>query len=424
MAFAAGAVAAYMLIRKAITVVITAIKEWVNLAKVQELAEINLASALKAAGEYTDELNKKYQDFASGIQDVTKYGDEQVLTLMALMKNLGVTTDKLEEAAKMTIGLATATGRGADSMGMYVALAMQGEFTMLRRYIPALRSTTDATEQLKIITDFAARGFQVAQDQTDSFAIGLQQIINLWNDLKEKLGDFIIKNQLVLDLMRQTKERLIEANEQLSIWYKNNEALINQKTVEVIDTIATAIRNLTAVMKALYKMKDVIKEVFFALPGIKELSIAYAALSKVTEIKGLTGVIRMPIIKPEVSPFDWEQYLSVIKKVIISMDDYIKSAKELAAIEYAPPFDWEKLIPTETQVDTMEAYVKMAKELALIEYAPPFDWEQWIPAGEIIEGAEDTKKIRVTNLWKIINISLSESMIPPLMFSMIYFLGL
>lgn len=292
LALSAAAVVAIAAIGMAVKRIISTIKEWVNLAKVQELAEINLAAALKASGEYTDALNMKYQAFASSIQNVTKYGDEQVLTLMALMKNLGVTTDKVEEATKMAIGLATATGRGVDSMAMYVALAQQGEFTMLRRYIPALRSTTDATEQMKIITEFAARGFKVAQEQTASFAIGLVQLTNLWSDLKEKLGDFIIKNELVLDLMRKTKEYLIKANEQLSEWYKNNQALINQKTHEIIEALATAVRNVTAAMRALYSMRHVFKEIFFVIPGIKELKLLYEAISKLTEPEWDVRILR------------------------------------------------------------------------------------------------------------------------------------
>ena len=252
-AFSAAAVVAIMALKKAVTVIINSIKDWVNLSKIQELAEINLAAALKAAGEYTDELNLKYQAFASGIQNVTKYGDEQVLTLMALMKNLGVHSGRVEEATKMAIGLATATDRDVKSMSQYVALAMQGEFTMLRRYIPALRTTTDKTEQLRIVTEFAARGFKVAQEQTSSFAIGLEQLKNLYGDLKEKLGDIITKNEAVIELMKEAKKWLIETNKQVEAWVKNNKELIEQKTHVAINAIADAAKLAAIAVKALGK---------------------------------------------------------------------------------------------------------------------------------------------------------------------------
>lgn len=68
-----------------------------------------------------------------------------------------------------------------------------------------------------------------------------------------------------------------------------------------------------------------------------------------------------------------------------TMDAYIKRAKEMAAIEYAPPFDWEQYLPP-VEIDTsMDAYIAKAKEMAAIEYAPPFDYEQYITGYDEIE---------------------------------------
>lgn len=160
----------------------------------QEKAEFMLAGALKAAGDYSAQAMQKFKDFAAGIQKVTTYGDEDILMLMQLMKSLGVTSDKLEEATKQAIGLAAATGRDVQSMAMYIALAQQGEFTMLRRYIPALRATTDATEQLKIVQEFAARGFKLAQTETTHAIGALKQMKNAVGDLMEKFGKPFLDN--------------------------------------------------------------------------------------------------------------------------------------------------------------------------------------------------------------------------------------
>ena len=311
-AFSAGAVAAILIVRKAIKAVMANIKEWINLSKVQEKAEITLAAALKASGEYTDTLNKRYQEFASSIQKVTTYGDEQVLGLMALIKNLGVSTDKVEEATKMAIGLATATNRDVQSMAQYVALAMQGEFTMLRRYIPALRATSDATEQLKIVTEFAARGFKVAEETTTSYSDSLTQLRNLWSDLKEKLGDFITRNEAVLELIQRAKMHVTRLNEQLVKWYENNQAIINQKTHEAIDNIATAVNTLASALKALYKYRNVFKALFFQIPGLKELKFIKDIIDKIrpAKMEGEFGVVTRPVpplptetwIKPGTAP--------------------------------------------------------------------------------------------------------------------------
>ena len=154
----------------------------------QEDALFLLEAALKAAGEYTDEAMRGFEAFAASIQKATVYGDEEVLALMQLMKSLGVTSSGLEQATRMAIGLAAATGRDVRSMGMYIALAQQGEFTMLRRFIPALRKTTDATEQLRIMTEFCAGGFKIAEAQAETTSGSLKQMWMAVGDLAEAMG--------------------------------------------------------------------------------------------------------------------------------------------------------------------------------------------------------------------------------------------
>lgn len=160
----------------------------------QEDALFLLEAALKATGEYTEAGMERFEAFAASIQQATVYGDEEVLSLMQLMKSLGVTAGGLEQATRMAIGLAAATGRDVKSMSMYIALAQQGEFTMLRRYIPALRSTTDATEQLRIITEFAANGFKIAEAQAETTSGSFAQMTAAVGDLAEAVGEPFLDN--------------------------------------------------------------------------------------------------------------------------------------------------------------------------------------------------------------------------------------
>jgi hypothetical protein len=78
----------------------------------QQAAEIELASALKMAGTYSDALMHKLKQQASEIQKNTVYGDEYVLMLMRQAKTLGVTEDKLADAAKAAIALYEGFGGG------------------------------------------------------------------------------------------------------------------------------------------------------------------------------------------------------------------------------------------------------------------------------------------------------------------------
>jgi len=219
----------------------------------QEDAQFLLAAALKISGEWTLKLQHRFEAFAASIQQVTIYGDEEVLALMQLQKSLGVTSDKLEEATKMSIGLATATGRDVKSMAMYIALAQQGEFTMLRRYIPALRSTTDATEQLKIITEFAAAGFKLAEERAKTTSGSLRQMWNALGDVAEVIGKALLPR--IQDTAIAIKEWAERNQARISKWAE----IAAEKIGMVIDKIWDLIKVLTTdFSKGMGIVKDIV----------------------------------------------------------------------------------------------------------------------------------------------------------------------
>jgi len=193
----------------------------------QEDAQFLLMAALKISGEYTKALEDRFKSFAASIQQVTIYGDEEVLALMQLQKSLGVTANKLELAAKQAIGLATATGRDVKSMAMYIALAQQGEFTMLRRYIPALRATTDKAEQLAIITRVCAEGFALAEERAKTASGGLRQMWNALGDVAEIIGWALLPS--IKDSSAAIKE-----------WAKRNQERIGEWAKEVVRYVGLA----------------------------------------------------------------------------------------------------------------------------------------------------------------------------------------
>lgn len=241
----------------------------------QEDAQFLLAAALKISGEWTRKLQHRFEAFAASVQQATIYGDEQVLQLMQLQKSLGVTSYKLEEAAKMSIGLATATGRDVQSMAMYIALAQQGEFTMLRRYIPALRSTTDKTEQLRIVTEFAAAGFKLAEERAKTSSGALRQMWNALGDVAEVIG---------LALLPGLKDTAIEIKE----WAERNQERIGKWAKIAAAYITYAKDVLWTFVK--FVQKDWMQGLDVALSGALQLFRGFAAMVMVVMEDLFTGI--------------------------------------------------------------------------------------------------------------------------------------
>jgi len=246
---------------------------------VQEEATISLGQAL-------ENLNKRYmmpelKSFAQEMQKVTKYGDEQILSMMQLFTSLGVLPEKLQEATKMAIGLAAATGRDVKSMSQYVALAMQGEFTMLRRYIPALRATTDETEQLRIVQDFAAKGFQVAASQAKTYAGTVIQMKNAYGDLKEEIGKSLMP---VFKEMAIKIKQWIEENKQRVAGWAN-------RTVNMVILINDVFADFVNFMKSNFTggMKWVFDSFLTLMKAAFREAIRMAVIAGEAIWAGLTG---------------------------------------------------------------------------------------------------------------------------------------
>jgi hypothetical protein len=160
----------------------------------QEKIYTDLSSALKQVGEDTEDTIKSYRAFASQIQRTTTVGDTNAITLFTMAVNMGILNEKREEAVQGAIGLAKAfenAGLSQETAMKGIALAYEGNFSMLQRYIPALQSAGSEAEKMAILQEHMANGFQMAKDEVNTGAGAILQFQNLVGDLQEHIGDMI-----------------------------------------------------------------------------------------------------------------------------------------------------------------------------------------------------------------------------------------
>lgn len=153
-----------------------------------EAMEAALDAALVSTGHSLEEWSRKLKNASTDIQKLTVHGDEFTQGLMAQLLNLGVTADKIDDATRASIGLATALGQDLKAGVRNYALALAGNFTLLGRYIPGVRLTRDVTEKLRITQELAARGFEQAKIRVETFSGRLIQLKNDMGDLAETVG--------------------------------------------------------------------------------------------------------------------------------------------------------------------------------------------------------------------------------------------
>ncbi len=179
-----GAMAARMATRlpSAITATIQAFGQ-------QEAALQKLSAAVRANGGRVSEVLPIMRQFASDIQSITTYGDEQVHSMMAMATSMGVTAGQMDGVMRSAIGLSTALGMDVTTATKAAASAIQGKTGMLQEYIPALAKCKTEEEKLAQVQKLSASGFAQAEAAANTLDGKLKQAANAWGDLQEVVGE-------------------------------------------------------------------------------------------------------------------------------------------------------------------------------------------------------------------------------------------
>ena len=154
----------------------------------QEAAVQKLAAAIRSQGGNVSEVLPIMSSFASEMQRITTYGDEQVLAMQAMATSMGVNSEQMEATIQSAIGLASALNMDVMTAVKAASAAVQGKTTMLQEYIPALVKCKTEEEKLAKVQELSASGFAQAKAEAETTAGKLKQAANAWGDLAEVAG--------------------------------------------------------------------------------------------------------------------------------------------------------------------------------------------------------------------------------------------
>lgn len=163
-------------------------QEWAAAFGQQERVEIGLAAAIEATGRNVDRILPKYRELATEIQGLTEVGDEQALGLMAVAKQMGVQEAQMQATIEGAIGLSKAFNLDLTMATRAASAAVQGQTSLLTRYIPMLSDVASESERTAMVQQAMAAGFAQAKAEAEGFAGQQAQIKNELGDVKEQLG--------------------------------------------------------------------------------------------------------------------------------------------------------------------------------------------------------------------------------------------
>lgn len=355
----------------------SALGGYVTASYTQEKAELDIINAMRVKGTATEKNVDLVMKLASETQKLTTVGDEESMQLLTLATNMGISTDKMEEALQGSIGLATAfasAGLSRETAMKGIALAYEGEFTQLQRYIPALKSAKDETESMAILQGAMADGFKLSMAETESGAGAMDQYQNLVGDLKEKVGDFI--NQALTPLIKVLTD---------VVSFLNDYPGLVKVLISVLGVLAVRIAYLTTKQIAL----NAAKAVGVALTGNWVSLVAAAAIG--------VGLYAASVVLAEEKQTNFNEAMDEANKGLENQEDRLKRLTD-EAIAYAEALDYatakKDLQDISESIDKLYASVGADRDSEII-YFPNDDAEEFYKKLNELEAKEAVLKQKI-----------------------------
>lgn len=157
--------------------------------KVQARAEKQLETAAKNNPYLNSTSVTSLKNYASQLQSISTYGDEQLLPMMAELAAAGRNEEQIMDIMAASIDVAASGTMSLDSAVKALNGTYQGNVGALGEQISGVKSLT--REQLKNgdAVKLVAEQYKGMAEETSKATGSTEQLKNAWGDFKEHLGD-------------------------------------------------------------------------------------------------------------------------------------------------------------------------------------------------------------------------------------------
>lgn len=170
------------------------VKAVIQNASDQEQANVRLAYSMQSVGQYSVESLRSMGDWANGIQKATQYADNTVLSIAALIQQLGrLSGDTLKRTTEAALDMSAALGQNAEAIGILLGKAAAGETGSLSRYGIIIDQTLPKSEKFAAVLEKIEQLFGgTAAATVNTYAGAVGQMKNAFSELAEAIGNFVI----------------------------------------------------------------------------------------------------------------------------------------------------------------------------------------------------------------------------------------
>jgi hypothetical protein len=169
------------------------IKSSIDAAADEQLQLKKLEQALISTSHFTKAGYKELVDYASSLQKVTRYADENIVAVEAQLAMFKLSNEEIKLATQATLDLAAAKDMDLQSASVLIGKVMAGEMGMLKRYGIILDDNTIKTGDWKTAIQEISIAFGgQATAQAETYLGSMDRLKNMFGDMKEELGNAFI----------------------------------------------------------------------------------------------------------------------------------------------------------------------------------------------------------------------------------------
>lgn len=249
----------------------------------QREAVAKLDTALSNLDGVQEGASKRLQNLASEMQKVTTYGDEQIITMQALLANYGLNENAITQLTPKILDMAAATGTDLNTAAMALGRTLStGTIGTLTRYGINVDEAAFKSDALGTVVKALGNQFGGVAKSVAGEPLGaIKQMQNAVGDLMEVIGELISRPlTIVIGKIQEFAQYLIENKEHIfrfanAVWQMGEILFaVFQFNTETLTTFSFALfETLAAINEMIYgnfvegyqKMQDISSITFDSL---------------------------------------------------------------------------------------------------------------------------------------------------------------
>jgi hypothetical protein len=204
----------FQIVSSAVSKLVASFDESIKAAIDQENAINELNVALKGAGVTSKLISQEIQIFASELSKTTTFADEVTTSAAAMYITLTKSTVGVKEATIAAQNLSAQFGIDLnEAMRKIVKSGEDGGLALKKMGIEIQKGATDSETLANAISKINGELSGVAASKINTYEGAIKQAKNAWGELLENIGNYIIKNPLIIETIKTTTAAFLKLAE-------------------------------------------------------------------------------------------------------------------------------------------------------------------------------------------------------------------